>query len=215
MMRSSEEVALQLDIEEHPSLQLATLVANFPQPLSAEESPEWLQALLKPDAVSPVQRTEEGRAAVRDMLRHGGYKPTGRGKPASEYLVKAATEDRLGSINVAVDVSNVVSLHSGVPISVVDLDLAKPPLRVAIASPESRFVFNQAGHEIDVSGLLCLHDVDGPCANAVKDSMRTKTRPETQRLLCIVWGVQGMQPATQAIAVWYRQLLERAGATVE
>ncbi len=215
MMRKLEEVVVRLDIEQHPSLELATWVAHFPQPLSASESPDWLQALLKPDAATPVQRTEECRAAVRDMLRHGGYKPTGRGKPASEYLVKVAAEGRLGSINTAVDIGNAVSLHSGVPVSVVDLDLTKSPLRVAIAGAGSRFVFNSAGHEIDVSGLLCLHDAEGPCANAVKDSMRTKTRLETQRLLCVVWGVQGKQPATQAIAEWYRQLLERAGATVE
>ncbi len=29
---------------------------------------------------------------MRKLLRHGGYKPTGRGKPASEYLVRAAGE---------------------------------------------------------------------------------------------------------------------------
>ena len=44
------------------------------------------------------------------MMRHGGYKPTGRGKPASEYLVKAAGNGKLGAINLAVDSCNVVSL---------------------------------------------------------------------------------------------------------
>jgi hypothetical protein len=43
------------------------------------------------------------RAAVRDMLRPGGCKPTGRGKPASEYLVRAASEGQLAPINLAVD----------------------------------------------------------------------------------------------------------------
>ena len=32
------------------------------------------------------------KAAVRDLLRFGAYKPTGRGKPASEYLLNAAAE---------------------------------------------------------------------------------------------------------------------------
>ena len=85
-------------------------------------TPPSIIATLRSDAAAPLERNEETRAAVRDMLRHGGYKPTGRGKPASEYLVRAASEGALGSINAAVDVCNGVSLHSGFPISVVDLD---------------------------------------------------------------------------------------------
>jgi DNA/RNA-binding domain of Phe-tRNA-synthetase-like protein len=210
----TREATVHIDVETHPSLNLGTLVAEFPVPIATLPSPEWLLDLLVPDAAVPVQRSEAARGAVRDMLRHGGYKPTGRGKPASEYLVKAATEDRLGSINLPVDLCNVVSLHSGVPISVVDLARVQEPLRVAIAAPDSRYVFNTAGQEIDVGGLLCLHDVDGPCANAVKDSMRSKTNDTTTRVLCLVWGVQGIEPATPKIVDWYRALLERAGARV-
>jgi DNA/RNA-binding domain of Phe-tRNA-synthetase-like protein len=191
------------------------LQAHFPEPVAAATSPPWLIDLLALDAASPLRRNEEGRSAVRNMLRHGGYKPTGRGKPASEYLVKAAAEGRLGSINLPVDVGNVVSLHSGVPISVVDLDRVVAPLRVAVAAAGSRYVFNAAGQEIDVSGLLCLHDAEGPCANAVKDSMRTKTQPETRNVLCLVWGVETIEPQTSAIVDWYRQLLQRAGAQLD
>jgi len=39
----------------------------------------------------PLREAEEAvRTAVRDLLRNGSYKPTGRGKPASEYLVRDA-----------------------------------------------------------------------------------------------------------------------------
>jgi len=205
---------MNVDIEKHPSLDLGLMEAEFAEAIAQLESPDWLQALLAPEASAPVQRSEEGRAAGRDMLRYGGYKPTGRGKPASEYLVKAAAEGRLASINLPVDLGNVVSLHSGVPISVVDLGRVCEPLRVGIAAPGSRYVFNNAEQEIDVSGLLCLHDADGPCANAVKDAMRSKTNDATSRVLCVVWGVQGLEPATPTVVQWYRELLERAGARV-
>src|SRR6185295_8224828 len=119
------------------------------------------------------------RGAVRDLLRHGGYKPTGRGKPASEYLVRAAGEGTLGSINAAVDACNAVSLASGLPISLIDLDLATPPLRIAVASHGAAYVFNASGQEMALDGLLCVHDAAGPCANAVKDSQRTKTHAAT------------------------------------
>lgn len=44
--------------------------------------------------------------------------------------MRASAEGALGSINAAVDACNVVSLHSGLPISVVDLERAKAPLSI-------------------------------------------------------------------------------------
>ena len=198
-------------IEPHPSLRPIIFETILRHPLSETHSPEWLTELLRNDATVPVQRSEELRTAVRDMLRHGGYKPTGRGKPASEYLVRAAQEGGIRSINLVVDACNVVSLHSGFPISLIDVDLALPPLRVAIAEPGTSYVFNASGQEIDVDGLVCLHDADGPCANAVKDSQRTKTRPETLRTLSVIWGVGGFEEQLQAAYDWYAEILARIG----
>src|SRR5262249_42902550 len=155
------------------------------------------------------------RAAIRDLLRHGGYKPTGRGKPASEYLIRAASEGALGPINAAVDACNAVSLHSGLPISVVDLDLVKPPLRLLIAPAGAPYVFNASGQEIDVSGLLCLCDAEGPTANAVKDAQRTKTHAGTRRTLSVIWGCRALSGRAAAAAEWYRALLGGVGATTE
>ena len=112
-----------------------------------------------------------------------------------------------------VDAGNVVSLHSGLPISVVDLSLAKPPFRVGLAAEGSAYVFNQGGQTIDLGGLLCLFDADGPCANAVKDAQRTKTTPQTTRTLSILWGSNTLAGRTQRALEWYRALLESTGAT--
>jgi len=83
--------------------------------------------LLAADAAAPLHSDDTVREAVRALLRQGGFKPTGRSKPASEYLLKAVRENLLSSINVAVDACNIVSLHSGLPISVVDLDRTREP----------------------------------------------------------------------------------------
>ena len=203
---------LSVALDEHPLLEATCFSVNLRGPLSESVSPDWLLALLSLDAEAPLQRSEEVRAATRDLLRHGGFKPTGRGKPASEYLVRAVGEGKLGSINLVVDACNVVSLHSGVPISIVDLDLAEAPFSVSISPPETSYVFNAGGQEIDVSGLLCLCDASGPCANAVKDSQRTKTHDGTQRALVIVWGSVAHEGRASEAAAWYRKLLERAGA---
>jgi DNA/RNA-binding domain of Phe-tRNA-synthetase-like protein len=191
----------------HPLLRLAAFTTDFPAPLGALPSPPGLVALLAADAPAPG-RDEAVRAAVRDLLRHGGYKPTGRGKPASEYLVRAAGEGALGSINLAVDACNASSLRSGLPISVVDLDRAREPFTVAIAPDGARYVFNASGQEIDIGGLLCLLDADGPCANAVRDALRTKTHGGTTRTLSVVWGVAGFEALLDATVRWYRERVE-------
>ena len=203
---------MDLTIAPHPSLRAAVFVTQFARPLEQLVSPAWLTELLAPSAESPVERSEELRGAIRDMLRHGGYKPTGRGKPASEYLVKAAAEG-IRPINPAVDTCNVVSLHSGIPISVVDLDLMRMPLRIEVAPSGTSYVFNASGQEIDVSGLVCLFDAMGACANAVKDSQRTKTSGETTRTVSVLWGAAGFEKELARTVDWYEDLLRRLGAT--
>ncbi|NBD10453.1 phenylalanine--tRNA ligase beta subunit-related protein [Corallococcus silvisoli] len=204
-----------LTVDAHPLLDLVAFTSSFPAPLGELPAPDWLQALLKPGATAPLQSDDAVRGAVRDLLRHGGYKPTGRGKPASEYLVRASGDGTLGTINAAVDACNAVSLHSGLPISVVDLDRARAPFRVATAIQGDRYVFNASGQTIDLEGLLCLFDAEGPCANAVKDAQRTKTDGTTRRTLTLLWGTKELQGHTGRAFAWYRELLERLGATVE
>jgi DNA/RNA-binding domain of Phe-tRNA-synthetase-like protein len=196
---------IELRVDPHPLLDLGVFETRFDGPL---ETPAFIG-----ESMTVVEPSSESvRNAVRALLRHGGYKPAGRGKPASEYLRRAAEEGSFPRINLAVDACNVVSLWSGLPISVVDLDRAEPPLRVGIAGDVS-YVFNTAGQEIKVAGLLCLHDAGGPCANAVKDALRTKTHDGTRRTLSLVWGTNALPGHTQTVVARYRELLERAGAT--
>jgi DNA/RNA-binding domain of Phe-tRNA-synthetase-like protein len=202
-----------LSVDPHPLLDLRAFVTTFPRPLAEMPSPPDLQKLLALDAPAPLRSDDAVREAVRQLLRHGGFKPTGRSKPASEYLIRAVGEGKLTSINVAVDVCNVVSLHSGLPISVVDLDRAREPFRVGLAPAGAAYVFNASGQTIDVGGLLCLFDADGPCANAVKDAQRTKTGEPTRRTLSLVWGTTALPGRVVETARWYRALLEQQGAT--
>jgi len=204
-----------IEVDDHSLLRVAAFTTAFPAPLGALPATPPVLDALGLDAPAPLQRDEATRAAVRDLLRHGGYKPTGRGKPASEYIVRAATEGALGSINAAVDACNAVSLHSGFPISVVDLDRAHRPFRIAIAPAGASYVFNAAGQEIDLAGLLCLYDAAGPCANAVRDAQRTKTTADTRSTLSVIWGCAGFEERLKETEHWYRALLASAGATTE
>jgi len=206
---------MELALEADDELRAGVFAAEFPRPLGDLPVPPWLSALLTLDADAPVRRDEATRERIRDLLRRGGYKPTGRGKPSSEYLVRAVGDGALGSINLAVDACNAVSLASGLPISVVDLERAAPPFRVAPGGPDASYVFNAGGQVIDIEGLVCLFDAEGPCANAVKDAQRTKTGPGTRRTLSVVWACAGEEGRLETTLRWYRELLERAGARTE
>src|SRR5436309_4330894 len=134
-----------ISVDPHALLDLRAFDTTLPCSLGEMPSPPELLALLALDAAVPLHSDESVNDAVRALLRYGGFKPTGRSKPASEYLLKAVRGGALSPINLAVDVCNVVSLHSGLPVSVVDLDRARPPLGVGLAPPGASYVFNASG----------------------------------------------------------------------
>src|SRR5712691_409069 len=100
-------------VENHPLLDLRAFTTKFSRPLGELPTPAEIMALLSLQADAPFRSDDAVREAVRALLRHGGFKPAGRSKPASEYLVRAVEAGALASINPAVDVCNVVSCHSG------------------------------------------------------------------------------------------------------
>lgn len=209
-------MTLTIVVEPHPLLDAGAFVIRLARPLGETAGSPELDALAAPGATAPVTRDEATRTAVRELLRHGGFKPSGRSKPASEYLVAAITENRFPRINPLVDACNVASLHSGLPISLVDVDLVKPPLAIRVAPAGTTYVFNPSGQVIDAGGLLAVHDADGPTGTPVKDAQRTKTHPGTRAALALLWGTRARPGHTAATTRWYRDLVATLdGATTE
>ena len=196
----------------HPLLDAGAFVTRLAAPIGGIATPPGANAT----AAAPLASSDDVRAQVRTLLRHGGYKPAGRGKPASEYLVGAMAEGRFPAINAGVDICNIVSLHSGLPISLVDLDRVSGALSIRIAPAGTTYAFNPSGQVIDASGLVCLFDELGPTGTAVKDAQRTKTNDDTRVTLTIVWGTVALPGRTEATVRWYRELLRSLpGAMVE
>ncbi len=202
-------------VDSHPLLEISAFITQAAEPTARLQTTVRTSALATREGRAPFSTSDEVRTAVRDLLRHGGFKPAGRSKPASEYLAAAFAEDRFPRINALVDTCNVVSLHAGLPISLVDADKLEGALAVRIAPPGTTYVFNPAGQVIDASGLLCLYDAAGPSGTPVKDAQRTKTGDDTRCTLSIVWGTRALPDRTAAVARWYRELVaEIAGASV-
>lgn len=209
-------MGLTLAIAPHPLLDVGAFVTRFTQPLCELSTPEAVVALLAEGATAPLRVDDTVRGEVRKLLRHGGFKPAGRSKPASEYLQAAVREARFPRINAAVDACNAVSLHAGLPISLVDLDRVTGALTVRVAPMGTRYVFNPSGQEIDAGGLLSVWDDQGPTGTPVKDAQRTKTHDGTITTLSVVWGTTALPGRTAAATAWYRDLVGAIpGATVE
>src|SRR4051812_32854911 len=101
---------IRIAVAEHPLLEVGAFVTRLPVTV-AELAPWGLSATGVPPegrtvAAPALSVDDKVRGAVRALLRHGGYKPSGRGKPASEYLQAAMAEARFPSINPLVDVCN-------------------------------------------------------------------------------------------------------------
>ncbi|HET6451154.1 MAG TPA: hypothetical protein VFI08_07565, partial [Spirochaetia bacterium] len=120
----SDRPTLLIDPSVDPCPARAALVwaVGMPGCASTAEMPGFLKEILDRVAAGESLVPAERKAAVRDMLRHGAYKPSGRSKPASEYLLGAAVSGSFPLVNPPVDVNNAVSLQWGYPASIFDAD---------------------------------------------------------------------------------------------
>jgi hypothetical protein len=175
----------------------------------------------------------ERKAAVRDMLRHGKYKPAGRSKPSSEYLLAAALEAAAGAdgpagpaggfplVNGPVDANNAVSLEWGYPASVFDLGKTGPELLLRRGLAGEAYVFNPSGQEIDLEDLVvvCRRLASGswePCGNPVKDAMATKVFEDARDVAAVVYAPAAEPPdRLRACAERFRDLLRSECGAVE
>jgi DNA/RNA-binding domain of Phe-tRNA-synthetase-like protein len=136
---------------------------------------------------------ESRRTAIRDLLRQGGYRPAGRNKPAQEYLWRTIQQQAaLPQILNLVDLVNLKSLQSGLPISLVGLERLGWRLEIRLGRPGERYVFNHGGQELELNGLLCLCRLSSegsqPGGSPVKDSMWGKVTTEDRTALACVYA---------------------------
>lgn len=150
----------------------------------------------------------EVKDPIRKLLKRGGFKPTGRNKPASEYLAQAAREGRFPRINNLVDINNLLSLETGLPISLLDLEAFNGEAVLRCGAVGESYVFNSAGQEIDLEGLICACGADGkPLGNPVKDSMAAKLKDSTTSVIGFIYASSDCEPG-RCIAAQARRLGE-------
>jgi DNA/RNA-binding domain of Phe-tRNA-synthetase-like protein len=205
----NEVYTLTFDADLKPCPAIAGLVwaEGIRPPTPSSHAPRFLEHLLSQvHARGEDYVPLEIRQRVRRMLRYGEYKPSGRGKPASEFLLRAALDESFPFINCPVDANNAISLESGFPGSIFDADLSGSHLLMRRGREGETYVFNSSGQTIDLQDLLlvCRSTDSGwePCGNPVKDAMTTKITPKTTDVLAVLY-----MPADEPLA--------SAGAWVE
>jgi DNA/RNA-binding domain of Phe-tRNA-synthetase-like protein len=161
-----------------------------PKTLSA---PDFLTALLKRvRAAGEGFLSAERKAAVRNMLRFRSYKPSGRSKPSSEYLLGAALEGNFPLVNGPVDINNSVSLEWGYPASIFDIELCGLELLLRRGAAGESYIFNPSGQSINLEDLLCICRVEEgnwkPCGNPVKDAMETKINEIARGVAAVIYA---------------------------
>jgi DNA/RNA-binding domain of Phe-tRNA-synthetase-like protein len=221
MSNSTARYSLSLD----PSLKLcgglqAALVwaHGLPGCPKTDAAPAYLRDLLnRVSAAGESFLSPERKAAVRDMLRFGKYKPAGRGRPSSEYLLAAALEGSFPLVNGPVDANNAISLEWGYPASVFDAVATGPELLLRRGAVGESYVFNPSGQTIELEDLLvvCRRRIAGdapawePCGNPVKDAMATKVFEGARNVVAVIYApASDGRELLEACAARFRSLLE-------
>lgn len=135
---------------------------------------------------------EQQCSEVRQMLRYGKFKASGRSKPAQEYLLRCAlTESALPAINGPVDLLNAVSLSCNLPISLLSVGKCSDNLLIDYGKAGEQFIFNSVGHAIDLTDLITVFDRSvepmRPVGTPIKDSMAGKIEPTDRHLIAIIY----------------------------
>ncbi len=144
---------------------------------------------------------------IRSLLKAYGFHPSGRNRPASEFLVKDLQgRGSFKSINNIVDINNHLSLLSHLPISILDREKTGDHLCIRVGTENESYIFNQEGQDLSLKHLLIVARSDGdlaPFGSPVKDSHATKIATTTHNLVGFVYATPTTAPI-EAMQQWLK-----------
>jgi DNA/RNA-binding domain of Phe-tRNA-synthetase-like protein len=145
--------------------------------------------------------------ATRELYRRLGKDPSRyRGSPEA-LLRRVRAGKELYRIHNVVDVINLVSLRTLLPIGLYDSARLRPPL--VFRRGEAGEAYDGIGKEqLNLEGLPLLADAEGPFGSPTSDSRRTMVTGDTREVLAVVFGVTGARALVPAVEL-LGDLLER------
>ena len=141
--------------------------------------------------------------AYREFYWRLGIDPT-KTRPSAEALIRRAL--RTGSIpliNSIVDLGNVASIKTMIPIGIYDLDKASPPLTLRRARQGEVFHPIGGNPEALTNNEIVLADSTSKIMHVFphRDSILTMVREDTKNILIIACGVKGVDESKVQEAV--------------
>jgi DNA/RNA-binding domain of Phe-tRNA-synthetase-like protein len=141
-------------------------------------------------------------AATRELYRRLGKDPSRyRGSPEA-LLRRSRAGKELYRIHDVVDVINLVSLRTLLPIGLYDAAKVRPPVTLRRGAPGE--TYDGIGKErLNLDGLPVLADAAGPFGSPTSDSRRTMVTGDTREVVAVVFGVTGraeLEPAVEMLA---------------
>ena len=132
--------------------------------------------------------TDPTIAAVRAAFKLAGKDPS-RYRPSSEALTRRAIAgDALPVVNAVVDIGNIVSLMTGVPVGVYDQSKLQGALTLRVGDEGETYTSLGRG-DINLDGIILLADNTGPCGTPFSDSRRTGVTEDTKDVLFLLYGL--------------------------
>jgi len=128
-----------------------------------------------------------GVAGWRKVIRALGTDPT-RYRVSPERLLRRVVKgDGLPQVNLLVDLVNIWSVVTALPIGLYDSDrLVGTALAFGAGRPGEQYL-TLTGSELETAGKPVLRDSAGPCGSPLTDSERTATHAGTTRCTAVLY----------------------------
>lgn len=146
------------------------------------------------------------------LATRAGYKALGkdpaRYRGSAEALLRRLIAGKgLPRINRVVDVINLVSVDSRLPIGLYDLDHVEGTVEFRAGRPGETYK-GIGKYDLNLEGLPLFADARGPHGSATSDSERTMVSESTKRVLAIIVSFAG----SGGLAEWNQKLSELLAA---
>lgn len=158
----------------------------------------------EPSARPPV-------AATRELYRRLGKDPSRyRGSPEA-LLRRSRAGKELYRIHNVVDVINLVSLRTLMPIGLYDVARLRPP--VTLRRGAAGEAYDGIGKEqLNLEALPVLADAEGPFGSPTSDSRRTSVTAGTGEVIAVIFGVTSRGDLQRAMEMLSSLLRTHCGA---
>lgn len=176
-------------------------VTNGPTPSALDQalvaSEERIRKLADPRAILEAPAILATRAGYKAL----GKDPARYRGSAEALLRRVIAGKGLPRIHSVVDVINLVSVESRLPIGLYDVAKVEPPIEFRAGRAGETYK-GIGKYDLNLEGLPLFADASGPHGSATSDSERTMVTLETRRVLAILVAFGG----TSGLEEWARRL---------